>query len=421
VLEISSGESRIVIDIGMPLVEETGERFDSRICKTLSPSELIAKKILPDIRGIYKSDNGDRPIDGMFISHPHIDHYGLYSFLRDDTHYYVGKYAKKLIDLTALFLDFSGNINKCTYLESGSKIEVGNFTVTPYLMDHSAFDAYAFLVECEGRKILYSGDFREHGRKGGAFRHFLRNVPQNIDALLLEGSLVGSERSITKTEEDIEDDIIETIKNTDTIVFGVSSSQNIDRLVSFFKAARRTNRLFVIDVYTANILSEIGMKTIPHPSKNYANIRVYYPRSICDKLARLERKELMYRFRPYKITKEEISENLDKVVMMVRMSMVSELALINGIEGAPVIYSMWSGYLEDNSSKRFMDFMDEQNMKLIKHHTSGHANVETLEKVAKRTKPKMIIPIHTFNPDIYAGIFPSEKVMQGNDGEVITI
>ena len=36
-------------------------------------------------------------------------------------------------------------------------------------MDHSAFDAYAFLVEAEGRSLFYSGDFRIHGRKQRVF------------------------------------------------------------------------------------------------------------------------------------------------------------------------------------------------------------------------------------------------------------
>ncbi|RMF93427.1 MAG: MBL fold metallo-hydrolase [Candidatus Schekmanbacteria bacterium] len=420
-VEISSGENRIVIDIGMPLVEESGERFDSKICKTLSPSELVKEKILPDIKGIYKSNKGDKPIDWLFISHSHIDHYGIYTFLRDDIYYYVGEKAKKLIDLTTLFLNFNGDINKCTYLESGKEIKVGNFTITLYLMDHTAFDAYGFLIECEGKKIFYSGDFREHERKGKAFDYFLSKVPENIDALLLEGSLVGSERSITKSEEDIENDIVKTINNTDKIVFGVSSSQNIDRLVSFFKAARRTKRLFVSDVYTSNVLAEIGGKTIPHTSKGYGNIRVYFfPQYTCNKLVKKKREKMIYKFYPYKISMAEISENPGNIVMMVRMSMVRELSLIKGIEGASVIYSMWNGYLEENSSKRFIDFMEEKNMQLIKHHTSGHATIATLEKFVKKTKPKMIIPIHTFSLDKYAGIFPSEKVISVNDRELIT-
>jgi len=41
----------------------------------------------------------------------------------------------------------------------------GPFTVTPIPTDHSAFDAYMLLIEGAGKRILYTGDFRCHGRK----------------------------------------------------------------------------------------------------------------------------------------------------------------------------------------------------------------------------------------------------------------
>ena len=31
------------------------------------------------------------------------------------------------------------------------------------MVDHSALDSYMFLIETGGKKILFTGDFREHG------------------------------------------------------------------------------------------------------------------------------------------------------------------------------------------------------------------------------------------------------------------
>ena len=53
--------------------------------------------------------------------------------------------------------------------------EIGGFKVTPYPMDHLAYDAYAFLIEAEGKKVIYSGDFREHGRKRNAFNYLFKH------------------------------------------------------------------------------------------------------------------------------------------------------------------------------------------------------------------------------------------------------
>jgi len=54
------------------------------------------------------------------------------------------------------------------------------------------------------------------------------------------------------------------------------SAQNIDRLVSFYRASLKTGKIFVIDFYTANILGCLkDYARIPYPSKDYANIKEY--------------------------------------------------------------------------------------------------------------------------------------------------
>ena len=78
-VEVWTESTRIVIDIGMPLVEKDGSEFDFNKYKNLAINELISKEILPDINGFYVDAN--KPIDGVIISHPHIDHYGFISYL----------------------------------------------------------------------------------------------------------------------------------------------------------------------------------------------------------------------------------------------------------------------------------------------------------------------------------------------------
>ena len=50
-------------------------------------------------------------------------------------------------------------------------------------------------------------------------------------------------------------------------------------------------------------------------------------------------------------------------------------------------------------------------MKFHQVHTSGHAEIAALKKVVKKLKPGRIIPIHTFYPDKYGGLF-SRKIEQ---------
>jgi len=97
-------------------------------------------------------------------------------------------------------------------------------------------------------------------------------------------------------------------------------------------------------------------------------------------------------------------------MMMVRPSMLIDLELIKNIEEAVFIYSLWKGYLQDDSLQKMMKFIKKKNMKFYQVHTSG-------KKVVKKLKPGKIIPIHTFHPDRYSGLF-DRKIVQVSDGEV---
>lgn len=398
-VEVANGNDRILLDIGTPLADDD------------------KKKKLPDIKGIYKNDNSPLGIDGMLISHPHMDHYGFFEYLRDDIPYYVGDAAKKLIDLTVTFTPQKGHIEKYTSLENRKSFRIKSFTITPYLMDHSAFDAYAFLVEADGKKLFYSGDFRAHGRKGKLFYEFIRNGPENIDALLLEGTMFGRSQEKVKSETELEEEILDIAKSSKNIILVNLSSQNIDRLVSFFRVARRSGRLFVIDYYTANILDAIkDYARIPYPNKErFKDVLVYFPTSFPQRIPEEYKPQLMLRFGKYKIKKEEISGNRHKIIMMVRPSAIRFLKGISGIEGGTFIYSLWEGYLEDDYTKKLIDFVESKNMNCLKIHTSGHADIPTLKQMAGKLNPKTLIPMHTQFPESYKEVF--KNVMTLKDGE----
>ena len=94
-VEIRSKKSRILIDIGMPLVKKDGDRFDFREHENTPGPELVKKKVLPDISGVYSWDSDKKKIDGVLISHPHIDHYGFFRYLHKDICFYLGEATKK--------------------------------------------------------------------------------------------------------------------------------------------------------------------------------------------------------------------------------------------------------------------------------------------------------------------------------------
>ncbi|MFW6015090.1 MAG: hypothetical protein ACOCRK_01480 [bacterium] len=73
-VEIIKKNNRIIIDMGIPLVDASGDKFSFNEYINLSGPELVKIGILPDIKGIYYWDKEQSKIDGLLISHSHQDH-----------------------------------------------------------------------------------------------------------------------------------------------------------------------------------------------------------------------------------------------------------------------------------------------------------------------------------------------------------
>jgi len=418
-VEVWTEKTRILLDFGMPLVESDGNEFDFNKFKGLTPKELIKQGVLPDIKGLYT--HTEKLIDGVIISHPHQDHYGLCNFIDKNIKHYLGEATHKIIELNNLFTPQNIIIENAHHFDKGKMFQIGDFSITPFWADHSAFDSYSFLVEAEGYSIFYSGDFRNHGRKANAFKWFIHNAPQHVDYLLLEGTTIGRESKQFKTETEIENDLIEIFQQQNKINLIYTSGQNIDRIVSVYRACIRTNKIFVIDIYVATILKELSkFAKIPFPSEKFENLKVMFPYFTSSRLKSQGNENILYQFKDYKITKEDISKQAQNIVMLVRPSMQKDLEYINEIDGGNLIYSLWEGYLKKSATKKFLDYLTNRNFTIYKIHTSGHADAETLKQMVEAIKPKNIVPIHTFGASFYKNIFTS-PISEMNDGETIEI
>lgn len=416
-IEIQSGKTRILLDFGMPLVNNSGDSFNFKQFEKLTVDELILKGVLPNIQGAYTEKLG---IDGVLISHPHGDHYGLIQYLNRDIPVFLGKATHEILKLSNIFLYQNYNIENAKYFEKAISFQVGNFTIKPYWNDHSAFDSYSFLIEANGKSIFYSGDFRGHGRKEKSFKWFTHNAPEKVDFLMIEGTTIGRATERFKTENEIEKELIDIFKNSDSINYIYTSSQNIDRIVSLYKACLKSRKTFVIDVYTANVLETLSeFAKLPTPLKGYEHIKVLFPNRITSGLFKRGLGELANKFAKSKITKDEISEKPSDYVVLTRPSMKNDLEKIF-VEKGNLIYSLWEGYKKQTTTKEFLDWLESNNFSIIDIHTSGHADIETLKEFADSINPKTIIPIHTFNKQDYKTIF-TQPILELDDYQTIEI
>jgi ribonuclease J len=415
-VEVWTENTRILLDFGMPLVNADKTQFDSRKLNNLTVSELIEQGILHDIKGLY--DDSEKPIDGVLISHAHQDHYGLSNYIRKSVKFYLGEATHSLIKINNIFTPQELVLNNTVYFQREVPFQIGDFTITAYWADHSAFDAYSFLIEGDGKRFFYSADFRSHGRKDKVFRWFLHNAPQNVDYLLMEGTTLGRKNDERfKTEIEIQEELEQLFKQSDKINLIYTSGQNIDRIVSIYKACVSAGKTMVVDVYVAYVLKALSkFGKIPYPSVGYPNIKVIFTKYTSDRLENKGNVKILYKFKDYKISKDEISNEPEKIVMLVRPGMEVDLKNIDNIEGGNIIYSMWEGYLESLATKKLIDYLVNRDFIMCSIHTSGHADTEALKKMVNALNPKFIVPIHTFYAGDYKNHF-SQAVVELNDGE----
>nr|MBC8190749.1 MBL fold metallo-hydrolase [FCB group bacterium] len=228
-VELESQGQRLLLDLGLPLDAEKNDI-----------------KYLPEISGLGRKDPS---LLGILISHPHVDHFGLLSHISEDIPVGMGAAARHILKAAKPFMPGKWPAPEHGWdYESEVPFEVGPFTITPYLVDHSAYDAYALLIEADGKRLFYSGDFRAHGRKGKLFDRMIANPPQNIDVMLLEGSSLGriGDDQTFKTEQELEHELQHVFAATAGLAMVHTSAQNIDRVVSIMRASKRTGRKLVI-------------------------------------------------------------------------------------------------------------------------------------------------------------------------------
>lgn len=188
-LSTTSGKTRVVIDVGMPLVAPGRLPFEWHHYKDLTQDQLMKQKILPRVKGLYSSQN--LSVSAVIISHAHQDHYGFLRFIHPNIPLYMSPGTKSLVEVSNIFLDTGVSLSRAETFLMWQPFRVEEFSITPYLMDHSAPDAAAFLIEADGQRLFYTGDFRGHGRKRVLLERLREKPVPNIDCLVMEGSMVG--------------------------------------------------------------------------------------------------------------------------------------------------------------------------------------------------------------------------------------
>lgn len=394
-------------------------------CITVISSETT--KIIIDfgeaLPGSDKSDDipfdweKEKP-DAIFFTHYHGDHIGRFAEIPLSVPVYMGEVSYKVMKnvysrtrRTELVKALEER-KALHFIEVNKTISVGDIEITPYSVDHSAFDAYMFLISANGENIVHTGDYRDHGHRGHTMKngrdrnvmldvikyYITKNGKQRINALITEGTMLTRYSDKTYSEKQMLSDAVKFF-NENRYVFLKVSSTNVDSLASFAKAAKVNGINLYVNQYQLEQI-EIYRETGKRHGTDMYGFENVYPLFPAPEDCRSE-KQMAFSEKQRKIMRQKGFVIVSDGAWEKYYSEFSDMP-------CKAIYSMWNGYIEQTNkafNKNLYDFSSKTNA--VSMHTSGHAYPGFICEVIKAVNPsEVIIPIHTeaaeelFNLDI---------------------
>ncbi len=468
---LEDGSARLLFDFGKNFGKE-GDFYEELLQpKTLSGIyEQILLGILPPFCDLYRQDLiwGDCDpwdqvapkqighVDGLLVSHAHVDHIGAIHYLRPDIPihcspmtaavskalqeagrsatgaeycYYVERTCNETGVCTPNYRS-SVSINRdyCLTQQPTPEFEAfwgssagsrelaptacrtsdrcGSLPIRSYPVDHSVYGATAWAVETSAGWVVYSGDIRLHGGNGYMTRRFAEEVAKlNPVAMLIEGTRINSESK--RTEPEVRDACLEVVRSAEGLVVADFGPRNVERLLIFLEVAKETGRELVIlpsDAYLLNAMRSADPQAVP--DIRASGIRIY--RKYQSKPLKWA-SEILDEYADLVVGPSDVSANQDKFICCFSYFDVGELAYILPKPGSVWAYSSCEAFNEEMQfdQDRLKRWLDHFGVRLVGGdegsplHVSGHASGPDLAWVVQTIRPKTIIPIHSEKPQAY--------------------
>ena len=377
--EISTASTRILIDMGDEL--------------SLDPNFVSAPLNIPGVT------DGNGHCTAVLFTHYHGDHTGQMLRIRPEIPIYAGALAKDIMRLSSAH-SWKKDEALCKRIETirtfsaGVPFLIGDIQITPFSIDHSAADSYLFLIEADGKRILYTGDFRLHGVRGNVMDKILDRRIGKVDAIITEGTTVSRTDGKTVTEWELQARVRNYLQQY-KYVFVLCATTNLDRIFALARAVPR-GKYCICDDYQKMLVETV--------SKHWNGISSFYEMP----------KLLSFKYHPPARFAELGG------LMFVRANSKFE-AIIRQYDPAQsiLLYSMWDGYRTkpDSNIPEFLSLTGTW----AELHTSGHVSPDDLRHVIEKADPEIVIPMHTDAPQKMQTLCQNRTVILLKDREELLL
>jgi len=471
--------TKIFMDFGMNFRAEN--QYFSEYLKARGSNSLIDMielGLLPNIKGLYRKDyakhmgfsDEDTEINAVLLTHAHLDHCAYIKYLRPDITIYCSEESKLIMqnfDETGTGEQYltlkekfgfhegvkgstKGKMVKNSDVTTPRNIEVfesykefpiDSIKVTPLPVDHAIPGVHGFILETSNGMIANTADFRFHGRRKKDTEKFVEKCSEaSLDLLLCEGTRIDKEPSLT--EFDVEKKVTEIVNDTKKLVICGYPIRDLDRLQSFYLAAKETGRDLVIEpklAYLLKLFNDSEKLKGLYPSPTDKHIKIYMPKGewgLIDKDIDVFTRKLLdedyhiwaREFLDYdnQIDYRDVSKNQSKMMFSLSDFKLQELIDIKPDEGSNYIRSLTEPFDPEmefkekrikNWFRKFGLISSEKEWHQV--HVSGHGDGEQIKKVIYGANAKKLIPIHTVHEDHFDSLHHNvQKVKLGDILEI---
>ncbi len=435
--------------------------------------------LLPPIPGIYRHRmaehtytitggkwdvrNGTPPL-AVLVSHAHADHIDLIPVLHESTAVVASPLSLALMDAMDVvssreyltlkpryeyYTNKKGGLSRKTSKQETyprttltahpGKISLpevlgdgGDLEVEVWPVDHSIPGAVGYILNVEGKKIVYTGDLRFHGKLGAETRAFVEKS-RGADLLITEGTNLAPEKEKGKnrkekqriSEKEVSEKLAEQMGGVRGHLFVNYPMRDLYRLKSILDAARSNGKELAVPLKqfyiiqkvweTCETLGSTGPDPFPSSGAELSSILpspgdviLYVPKKSWGTIVTPEpdmrdydpwEREVIEEHENDYITAFDIRDNPEQYVMILDSWNIQQLADVQPVPGGVYIKSSTEPFdIEmEIDWERIKNWLKKYDIKIVdeKTHASGHASGDEIKQMIEEIGAEKTFLIHT--------------------------
>lgn len=430
---LEDADTRVFLDFGKSF-DRYGRYFEEYLKPRSScgMADFTALGLVPKIQGVYRDDllqllgweSHDEPaVDGVLLSHMHLDHAAYISFLDPRIPIYCSDISKRIakvlleagtrqIDKEILNYKCRPLVNKreaaversFQLVEPGKRFRIGSFEVQPFGVCHSIPGALAYIIYCPSGVVAYTGDLRLRGPNAQLTAQFVQSAAKEApDILLCEGTRIDS--TDTRTEEDVKQEASRILPATKELAIADYADRDIARFQTFFQTSVNQDRKLVISKHDAYLLQELAGSGLALPDIRDDHILVYIDSRDTGRFVDTDyyNWERQFLDLPNAVQPDFVHRHQRELVVHLGFYQINELLDIRPASGSAYIHSVSEPHSEEMviDEGRLNNWLTHFNLPRHQSHASGHANGQDIAHMIRAIRPKKLIPIHTERQELF--------------------